>query len=212
MTEVEAKIVIGAYGIPTPETVFVSTAEETEGAAAKLLQRSSKVAVKLLSKTLTHKSDVGGVKLGLRSRADVTDAVASMSHLGDRFLVERMVEGAVAELIVGVVRDPQFGPTLTVGAGGVLVEMLKDAAVMLLPVTAEEIREKLMSLRVARLLEGFRGKPRGDIRGTIKAILAIADFAERHADRLVELDVNPLFVLPEGRGAIAADALVRMLD
>jgi len=170
------------------------------------------VAIKIHSDRIAHKSDVGGVKLGLRSRADVADAIASMSHLGERFLVERMVEGAVAELIVGVVRDPQFGPTLTIGAGGVMVEMLQDAAVMLLPVTPDEVQEKLMGLRVSRLLQGFRGKPRGDIRATIKAILAIADFAQRHANRLVELDVNPLFVLPEGHGAVAADALIRMID
>ena len=94
----------------------------------------------------------------------------------------------------------------------VLVELLQDAASMLLPVDAEEVRETLMGLRMARLLEGFRGKPRGDIRATVKAILAVADFAARNADRLVELDVNPLFVLPEGRGAIAADALVRMVE
>ncbi|MDT3378847.1 acetate--CoA ligase family protein [Labrys portucalensis] len=208
LSEYESKHLLGRHGLELPPSRIAGTVEAPSTAAAL----GFPVAIKIHSDKIAHKSDVGGVKLGLRSRADVTDAVASMSHLGDRFLVERMVEGAVAELIVGVVRDPQFGPTLTVGAGGVLVEMLKDAAVMLLPVTAEEIREKLMSLRVARLLEGFRGKPRGDIRGTIKAILAIADFAERHADRLVELDVNPLFVLPEGRGAIAADALVRMLD
>jgi acetyl-CoA synthetase len=208
LSEYESKHLLGRHGLELPPSRIAGTIEAASTAAAL----GFPVAIKIHSDKIAHKSDVGGVKLGLRSRADVTDAVASMSHLGDRFLVERMVEGAVAELIVGVVRDPQFGPTLTIGAGGVLVEMLKDAAVMLLPVTAEEIREKLMSLRVARLLEGFRGKPRGDIRGTIKAILAIADFAERHADRLVELDVNPLFVLPEGRGAVAADALVRMLD
>ena len=83
---------------------------------------------------------------------------------------------------------------------------------MLLPVSAEEIREKLLGLRMARLLEGFRGKPRGDIGAAVKAILAVADFAQRNADRLVELDVNPLFVLPQGRGALAGDALVRMLE
>lgn len=208
LSEYESKHLLARHGLELPPSRIAGTVEAASTAAAL----GFPVAIKIHSEKIAHKSDVGGVKLGLRSRADVTDAVASMSHLGDRFLVERMVEGAVAELIVGVVRDPQFGPTLTIGAGGVLVEMLKDAAVMLLPVTAEEIREKLMGLRVARLLEGFRGKPSGDIRGTIKAILAIADFAERHADRIVELDVNPLFVLPEGRGAVAADALVRMLD
>ncbi|GLS23192.1 acyl-CoA synthetase [Labrys miyagiensis] len=208
LSEYESKHLLGRHGLELPPSRIAGTVEAASTAAAL----GFPVAIKIHSDKIAHKSDVGGVRLGLRSRADVTDAVASMSHLGDRFLVERMVEGAVAELIVGVVRDPQFGPTLTVGAGGVLVEMLQDAAVMLLPTTPEEIREKLMGLRMARLLEGFRGKPRGDIHGAIKAVLAIADFAERHADKLVELDVNPLFVLPEGRGAVAADALIRMID
>lgn len=208
LSEYESKHLLGRHGLELPPSRIAGAVEAASTAAAL----GFPVAIKIHSDKIAHKTEVGGVKLGLRSRADVTDAVASMSHLGDRYLVERMVEGAVAELIVGVVRDPQFGPTLTVGAGGVLVEMLQDAAVMLLPASADEIREKLMGLRVARLLEGFRGKPRGDIRGAIKAILAIADFAERHANRLVELDVNPLFVLPEGRGAVAADALIRMLD
>ena len=208
LSEYESKHLLGRHGLELPPSRIAGAVEAASTAAAL----GFPVAIKIHSDRIAHKSDVGGVKLGLRSRADITDAVASMSHLGERFLVERMVEGAVAELIVGVVRDPQFGPTLTVGAGGVLVEMLQDAAVMLLPATPDEIREKLMGLRVARLLEGFRGKPRGDIRGAIKAILAIADFAERHADRLVELDVNPLFVLPEGRGAVAADAFIRMVD
>jgi acyl-CoA synthetase (NDP forming) len=123
-----------------------------------------------------------------------------------------MVEGAVAELLVGVIRDPHFGPTLTVGAGGVMVELLQDARTMLLPVTADEVREALMSLRMAKLFEGFRGKPKGDIRAAVKAILSIADFAMRNRDKLIELDVNPLFVLAEGRGAVAADALVRMIE
>src|SRR5262249_25695839 len=141
----------------------------------------------------------------------VNDAVDAMRDLGEQFLIERMVEGAVAELIVGVIRDPQFGPTLTIGAGGLLVELLRDAATMLLPVDAQEVGEALTGLRMARLLQGFRGKPRGDVQAAVRAILAVATFAERHADQLVELDVNPLFVLPEGRGAVAGDALVRLV-
>jgi acetyl-CoA synthetase len=207
-SEYDSKRLLARHGLDLPPS-RIATAIEAASTAAAL---GFPVAVKIHTDKIAHKSDVGGVKLGLRSRADVADAVDSMSHLGDRFLVERMVEGPVAELIVGVMRDPQFGPTLTIGAGGLLVELLQDAATMLLPVTAEEVREKLMSLRMARLLEGFRGKPRGDIRAAVKAILAVADFAQRHASTLVELDVNPLFVLPEGRGAVAADALIRMIE
>lgn len=208
LTEYESKRLLMRHGLEVPPSRIASAVEAASTAAAL----GFPVAVKIHSDVITHKSDVGGVKLGLRSRADVNEAVDAMRHLGDRFLVERMVEGAVAELIVGVVRDPQFGPTLTIGAGGVLVELLQDAVTLLLPVSAEDVREALMSLRMARLMEGFRGKPRGDIRAVVKAILAVADFAERHAGGLVELDVNPLFVLPEGRGALAGDALVRLVD
>lgn len=208
LSEHESKRLLARHGLEVPPSRLARAVEVASTAAAL----GFPVAVKIHSETVAHKSDVGGVKLGLRSRADVADAVDAMSHLSDRFLVERMVERPVAELIVGVVRDAQFGPTLTVGAGGVMVELLQDATTMLLPVTAEEVRERLMGLRVARLLEGFRGKPKGDIRATVRAILAVADFAQRNADRLVELDVNPLFVLPEGYGAVAADALIRMVD
>lgn len=208
LSEYDSKRLLARHGLELPPSRIASAVEAASTAAAL----GFPVAVKIHTNKIAHKSDVGGVRLGLRSRADVNDAVDSMSHLGDRFLIERMVESPVAELIVGVVRDPQFGPTLTIGAGGVLVELLQDAATMLLPVTAEEVREKLMSLRMARLLEGFRGKPRGDIRAAVKAILAVADFAQRNSAKLVELDVNPLFVLPEGRGAVAADALIRMIE
>jgi acetyl-CoA synthetase len=208
LSEYDSKRALAHHGLEVPPSRLATPLEAASIAAAL----GFPVAVKIHSDAIAHKSDVGGVKLGLRSRADVNDAVDAMHHLGDRFLIERMVEGSVAELIVGVVRDPQFGPTLTIGAGGILVELLQDAATMLLPVTAEEVHEKLMGLRMAKLLMGFRGKPKGDVPAAVKAILAVADFAERNADCLVELDVNPLFVLPQGRGAVAADALVRMVD
>jgi acetyl-CoA synthetase len=208
LPEYESKRLLARHGLEVPPSRLASLVEAPSTAAAL----GFPVAVKIHSDAIAHKSDVGGVRLGLRSRADVNDAVDAMRHLSDRFLIERMVEGAVAELIVGVVRDPQFGPTLTIGAGGVLVELLQDAATMLLPASPEEVRDTLLSLRMARLLDGFRGKPRGDITAAVRAIMAVAAFAESHADRLVELDINPLFVLPEGRGAVAADALVRLID
>ncbi|MFY8151718.1 MAG: acetate--CoA ligase family protein [Hyphomicrobiales bacterium] len=208
LSERDGKRLLALHGLEVPPSRLASAVEAASTAAAI----GFPVALKIAADDIFHKSDVGGVMLGLRSRADVNDAVDRMSHLGNRFLVERMVEGAVAELLVGVVRDPQFGPTLTVGAGGVMVELLQDTRRMLLPVTADEVRDALMGLRMARLLDGYRGKPKGDIRAAVKAIMAIADFAMRNRDKLIELDVNPLFVLPEGRGAIAADALVRMIE
>jgi hypothetical protein len=118
-----------------------------------------------------------------------------------------MITGAVAELIVGVTRDPQFGLGLVIGAGGILTELLQDSRTLLLPTNRNEIEIALKSLKVWKLITGYRGKS-GDADATIAAIESIARFAEAHADTLEELDVNPLLVLP--KGAIAVDALVKM--
>ena len=119
---------------------------------------------------------------------------------------------AVAELLIGVTRDPQFGLLMTIGAGGVLVELLGDAASLLLPAGEDEIRAAILSLKTAPLLQGFRGRPVGDLAAAVAAALAIARFAEANAATLEELDVNPLLVRPEGKGAVAVDALIRMRE
>jgi hypothetical protein len=163
------------------------------------------------------------VALGLDSEAAVAVAVAEISANlarsndgADGFLVERMVPGAVAELIVGVKRDPAFGLALVLGSGGVLVELLRDSATLLLPTDRRSVERALSTLKGAPLLHGFRGRPRGDVEALVDAVMAVADFAEAHRESLIELDVNPLLVLPEGQcphgGAVAVDALIRMSD
>jgi hypothetical protein len=132
-----------------------------------------------------------------------------MATLADEVLVERMVTGAVCELIVGVKSDPQFGLALVIGAGGVLTELLKDSATVLLPTSRAEIERALDSLAVSGMIAGFRGKA-GDREGVISAIEAVARFADAHRAWIEELDVNPLMVLPPGKGAVAVDALIRM--
>jgi succinyl-CoA synthetase beta subunit len=126
----------------------------------------------------------------------------------ENFLVERMVTGAVAELIIGINRDEQFGPALVIGAGGTLVELITDSVSLLLPTTRDTVAEAIDTLLVSKLLSGFRGSPAGDLEAAIDAILSIAEFADHYWDTLLELDVNPLMVLPEGQGAVAADALI----
>jgi acetyl-CoA synthetase len=113
-------------------------------------------------------------------------------------------------VIVGVQRDAQFGMTLTLGAGGVLVELLQDAATLLFPVARAEVVAALQSLRVWPLLTGFRGKAVGDVDALVDAVLAVAAYAQAHAADLVELDVNPVLVLPQGHGVLAVDALIRL--
>ena len=141
----------------------------------------------------------------------VTDTVAEPAAPG-RLLVERFVTDTVAELIVGLHRDPQLGLLLTLGSGGMLVELVADTATLLLPVTEAEVRNALSSLKCAPILDGFRGGEPADVDAAVTAVLAIATFAAAHAGRLEELDVNPLAVCPRGRGAIALDALIRMRE
>jgi acyl-CoA synthetase (NDP forming) len=119
-----------------------------------------------------------------------------------------MVTGGVAELIVGITRDPPFGPVMTVGSGGVLVELLQDSATLLLPTNREEIEAALRSLKLFPLLDGYRGRPKADLSAAIDAILGIASFALENAEAIDELDINPLIVCRQGEGAWIADALL----
>ena len=121
-----------------------------------------------------------------------------------------MVQDVVAELIVGVARDGQFGPYLIVGGGGVLVELMKDSRSILLPISKERVMDALTQLECAPLFHGFRGKPRADLSAAADAILAIASLVEDDPESVVELDVNPLLLLADGEGVVAADALLSM--
>ena len=141
------------------------------------------------------------MRLDLRDEAAVRDAAAALSGLGTGLYVERMVTGGVAELIVGIASDPIFGPVMTIGSGGVLVELLKDSATLLLPATRADIEAALRGLKLFPLLDGFRGRPKADLDAAVDAILGIADFAVANAAAIEELDVNPLIVCAEGQGA-----------
>ena len=206
LDEWQGKRILAEWGVPVPEGAVATAATAAEAAR----DIGFPVVVKAVSEAIAHKSDVGGVRLGLTGEPQVRDAVDGMAGLSDRFLVERMVHGAVAELIVGVHRDPQFGPALTIGAGGTMVELLGDAATLLLPVRRDEIRAALRRLRIWPLLTGYRGQPPGDVDAVIDAVAAVADFARAHANTLVELDINPLLVLPGHGGVVAADVLISL--
>jgi hypothetical protein len=135
-----------------------------------------------------------------------------LAHLSDTLLVEEMVTDGVAEVLVGISVDAQFGQLLVLGAGGVLTELLRDSASLLPPFTAEAITEALARLRIARLLAGFRGKPAGDIPALVAAVLACTRYAADNLARLSELDLNPIIVRPLGKGAVAVDALIRLRE
>ncbi len=203
LTEHEGKKLLARSSLTVPDGLVCKIVDAGK-AAAKL---GFPVVVKTSSATIAHKTEAGGVALNLKSEADVQAAANRMSGLGPEVLVEKMVQVAVAELIIGVKRDPQFGLALVVGAGGILTELLKDSATLLLPTTRSEITRALEGLRIWQLVQGYRGK-KGDTEAVINAVEAVAAFAAAHETTLEELDINPLFVLPQG--AVAADALIRM--
>ncbi|MBL8908497.1 MAG: acetate--CoA ligase family protein [Rhizobiales bacterium] len=205
LSEFDAKSLLKSHGLVVPEGRVCKAAD----AVAVARELGYPVTLKVSSAAIAHKTEAGGVALNLRSDADVAAAANRMAILAPDLLVERMVTGAVAELIIGLKSDPQFGPALVVGAGGILTELLQDTVTLLLPTSRAEIERALKSLKVWKLIEGFRGKS-GDRDRVVKAIEAIAAFAKANAARIEEVDVNPLLVLPPGQGAVAVDALIKI--
>jgi acyl-CoA synthetase (NDP forming) len=203
LDEAESKALLARCGVPIPSSRVVCNAAEAAATAAEL---GYPIVVKALG--IAHKTDVGGVRLDLNSADEVSAAVMGMSRLSESYLIEKMVEGVVAELIVGVARDQQFGPYLLVGGGGILVELIKDSVSLLLPPTRQQVLHALGQLKCAPLFGGFRGALPADLNAAADAIMAVAAFVEDDPSSIVELDINPLMLLAEGQGVVAADALI----
>ncbi len=209
LDEAESKALLARHGVPVPASRVVRSAGEAAAVAETL---GYPVVVKALG--VAHKTEVGGVRTGLGSAGEVSAAVTEISGLSESFLIEEMVgccaNGVVAELIVGVARDEQFGPHLLVGGGGVMVELMKDSAALLLPTTRERVLRALRRLKCAPLFSGFRGAPPADLNAAVDVILAVAGMVESDPSSIIELDINPLMLLAEGQGVVAADALVSL--
>jgi acetyl-CoA synthetase (ADP-forming) len=204
-----AKRLLASYGVPIAREAIAGTPEAAADAAAKL---GYPVVLKAVSHVIVHKSDVGAVRLGLGSREAVEAAAREMaSRLGplEGFVVQETVAGD-AEIIVGARRDPQFGPVVLVGLGGIAVEILKDVALAPVPVSAARARALVDSLAAAPLLHGARGRPPLDVDAIVDAIVRVSWLAADLGARLVDLEVNPLIVRRAGAGGVAVDARARL--
>jgi acyl-CoA synthetase (NDP forming) len=195
-------------GVPLVSETLVSTPAEAARAARRL---GFPVALKVVSPELAHKTESGALALGLDTAATVQRAAgrllrAARGRRVEGLLVQRMARGV--EVIVGVTRDPAFGPLLVVGAGGIEAELLGDTSCRPLPVTRREIAAMLAEVRTLRRLTGYRGAPAADVPALVGAIVAVTRLAEMLGDSLISLDVNPIIVGPRGRGAFAVDLLV----
>jgi acyl-CoA synthetase (NDP forming) len=205
--ELQGKRALAAHGLLVPEGHLVISIAAAEAAAIEL---GFPIVLKAAGAGLAHKTERGAVRLGLGDAEAVRRAAEDLIGMGDALLVERMVPDAVAELIIGVARDPAVGLYLVLGSGGIAAELLADRRALMLRAAREEVEAALRSLKLAPLLSGYRGRPKGDVAAAVDAVMAVQDFAAAHADRLIELDVNPLLVRPQGGGAVAVDVLIRL--
>jgi acetyl coenzyme A synthetase (ADP forming)-like protein len=212
LTAAEAYDLLGCYGIRYANTAVVRTAEEAADAASKL---RFPVAVKLDSTSLVHKTDVGGVVLGLNSENDVrqafNDIKGRLTGVGRQnemqgVIVQEMVKGGI-ETIAGVTQDPSFGPLIMFGSGGVYAELVKDVVLRLYPLTDLDAKEMVVSIKMAKLFEGYRGSPPSDIKAVEDLLLRLSAMVE-DLPQIGELDLNPVTVMPAGEGYWVIDAKI----
>ena len=219
MTEPEAKAVLSAYGIPTVPTKVAATPEEAARAAADLLRGYASVVVKILSPNLTHKSDIGGVRLDLTSAEEVEKATRRMLSDIKAARPEAVIEGVTVqpmihrkeayELILGISTDDVFGPVIVFGAGGTGVEAIGDSAMSLTPLDLKLATDLIQSTRIYKLLKGFRDKPPVDLHGLALCLVRLSTLAVQHR-AIRELDINPLLI--DEKGMIALDARIKVED
>ncbi|MEL6750850.1 MAG: acetate--CoA ligase family protein, partial [Pseudomonadota bacterium] len=202
-SEREAKAHLANHGVSIPASRRATSPETAAEVASEI-----GFPVVLKREGLAHKTEAGGVRLNLLTGAEVRAAAEAMNSPDATFLVEEMLTDGIAELLVGVTLDPAFGYVLTIGAGGVLTELIEDTASLLIPSNRDDINAALSSLRMAKLLDGWRGGPAADRTRIIDAVMAVQDFVIANHGHIEEIEINPLIC--RAHDAVAADALIRM--
>jgi acetyl coenzyme A synthetase (ADP forming)-like protein len=207
--DAEARQIMRAYGLTIPRSELARDSEEAVAMAEAI---GYPVVLKIASPDILHKTDIGGVKLNLMNATDVRDAFDLLTYRARRYMPEANIWGTLVqemvppgkEVIIGVNRDPQFGPLLLLGLGGIYVEVLKDVSFRIAPIARWEAEEMIGELRSAPLLRGHRGERPADLEAIVDCMLRVSQLAVDFPE-IVELDVNPLMVHEEGKGAVALD-------
>jgi acyl-CoA synthetase (NDP forming) len=214
LAEFEAKRVLAAYGIPVTRESLATSRDEAMRAAADI---GFPVALKIQSAGIPHKTEAGGVRIGVGDREAVGAAFDEIVANAKRHAPDVVIDGVLVqemvsdgtEVILGVNNDPLFGPAIMFGLGGIFAEVFKDVTFRLAPVTPSAALEMIREIRAFKVLDGARGRPKADVAALADAILRLAALAVDLRAEIAELDVNPLFVLPAGRGVKAGDALIK---
>ena len=219
-SEPEAKRLLRAAGVPVPQGELAHSFESAVEIANRI---GWPVVLKIASADILHKSEVGGVILGVRNLDDLdvawkrlessADALRGSARV-DGVLVERMAAASGIEVLVGVTRDPVFGPVMTFGMGGVLVELLKDVSRQVLPLTRDSALTMIGSTKCSALLSGYRSRPAGDVEALVQLLMRVSDFVASHLDVLDELELNPIWVGSRdgAQGAVVLDAVMTVKE
>ena len=202
-SEAQSKHALNQYGLTIPLGQTASSLKQVIKLTNTL---NYPITLKAVGANLAHKTELGAVKLNLKNQVQVEQAALTLFALSDTLLVEEMVQGALAELIIGINTDPLFGQYLVLGAGGIFVEILQDAHSLLLPTNPHKVQQTLCQLMCAPLLLGHRGSPPADMEAIVEAVMAVLNYSQHYP--VYELDINPLLALKQG--AVAVDALIHL--
>jgi len=213
LNEAESKRLFARFGIPVTHEIVAKTPAEAEAAAKSF---AGNVVIKVLSRDVLHKSETGGVAVDIAPEnvasvcgQMVERFVAATQRKPEGFVVQELIAGGV-ELILGFHHDAQLGPVILLGTGGIAAELYRDTSLRLAPVSRRDAQEMINELKTAPILKGFRGRPIADVAALVDAIVAFSNMVDAIGSELQEAEINPLFVLPQGRGVVAADGVVRV--
>ena len=212
LTEFESKELLEEIGIVVPDQSLTSSKEETLSAAEKI---GFPVVLKLMAEDVIHKSDTGAVKLNLKTKEEVEEAYDDLMKIPaqaeKKISVQNMAEEPITELIIGMTTDPQFGPALMFGIGGILVELLEDISFRIAPITEYDANEMIKEIKGFPILDGYRGKPKADLEAIVKTLLKISDLVVKH-EEINEMDLNPVFIYEKGLICVDARIILKNKD
>ena len=207
-TEFQSKKILHKYGIKIPNSILSNRNKAIKNSK----QIGFPLVLKINSKKIIHKTELKGVFTNVESETEVKKNINHLSKLGNSFLIEKMIKNKVAEIIIGIKVDDQFGPLIVIGSGGIYTELINDSVTLLLPLTKQIVLDAINNLKISKLLYGYRGNEEGDINALVETVLKLGKFVEKNASNLVEADINPLIICNKGKGVIAADALIHYLE
>ncbi|MFX1274938.1 MAG: acetate--CoA ligase family protein [Promethearchaeota archaeon] len=206
LTEYESKELLKEIGIEVPPQKLTETKEETISASNDI---GFPVVLKLMAEDVVHKSDSGAVKLNIKDKVEAEKAYDELmkipSQSKKKISVQKMADEPITELIIGMTTDPQFGPALMFGIGGILVELLEDVSFRIAPITEYDAKEMIHEIKGFPILDGYRGKPKADIDAIVKTLMKISEFVVKN-EEVYEMDLNPVFIYE--KGLICVDARI----